>query len=56
MKAHLTCPHCDYKWTWGYWEWIFKAPFHWFCFHIWKDFRRTKCPNCKRISWIPRKK
>ena len=56
MKAHLTCPHCGYKWTWGYWEWIFKAQFHWFCFHIWKDFRRTRCPNCKKISWIPREK
>ena len=52
MKIHLTCPKCNYKWSYGYWEWVWKAPCHVFNFFIWKDKRRTKCPICNTINWI----
>lgn len=52
MKVKLHCPECGYEWEYGYWEWIWKAQMHCFNFLIWKDKRKTKCPNCGKKSWI----
>ena len=50
----LTCPECGHKWTWGFWEWVLKTPFHMFNFHAMRDARKTKCPKCGKTSWITR--
>ncbi len=51
-RVNLQCTECNYEWEYGYWEWIWKAPVHWFKFLEWKDYRKTKCPNCEEIIWI----
>lgn len=60
MKVKLECPKCGYKWEYGYWKWIWKAPFHWLALDAAagcvRDYRRTKCPVCNQITWIARKK
>ena len=52
----LVCPVCQNAWAEHYWKWIFKSPFHWFCFDVtqrrFRDFRKTTCPYCKTKSWI----
>ena len=60
MKAKLECPKCGHKWEYGYWQWIWKAQFHWLVFkrnpfRI-RDYRKTQCPNCGQWSWIAREK
>ena len=52
MKRYFTCPKCKYMWSYGYFEWIFKALFHWFNFRKMKDYRWTKCPRCGETSLI----
>ena len=60
MKAKLECPKCGHKWEYGYWQWIWKAQFHWLVFRCnparIRDYRKTKCPNCGEKSWIAREK
>ena len=52
MKRYFTCPKCKYMWSYGYFEWTFKALFHWFNFREMKDYRWTKCPRCGETSLI----
>ena len=59
-KANLECPKCGYSWEYNYWQWVWKAPFHWlvikknpFCI---RDYRNTNCPSCNKKSWIARNK
>ena len=52
MKRNLTCPGCGHKWSYGYFEWVWKAPVHVFNLFIMKDKRKTKCPKCGKKSWI----
>lgn len=45
-KRKLKCPECNHEWEYGYWEWVWKAPFHTF------TKRLTKCPKCGKRSYI----
>ena len=29
---YVICPKCGHKWEYGYWQWIWKAQFHWLVF------------------------
>lgn len=54
MKVHLKCPACGHEWSWNYWKWVLKAPFHMFHFIEWRDYRKTKCPSCEERLWMYR--
>lgn len=55
-KRTLTCPKCNHRWEYGYWQWVWKAQFHWPVIlrkplRI-RDSRLTMCPKCGTKSWI----
>ena len=56
----LKCPECAYTWEYCYWQWVWKAPFHWLLwdnqFKCIRDYRNTKCPSCRKKSWIAKQK
>ena len=55
-KRKLKCPKCEHEWECNYWKWVWKAPFHWLVLQKKplriRDYRKTKCPNCGKKSWI----
>ena len=60
-EIKLTCPKCGHQFMYkNYWAWVWKNKFHWLWFdketgRI-RDYRKTKCPNCNKISWIKKDK
>lgn len=49
------CPHCGFVWTMSWFKWVLTSPFHWFSFKELKDYRKTKCPHCKKKGWLKSK-
>jgi len=50
-RRNFNCPKCHASFTIrGFWRWYFEAPFHWFNFKEWRDYRYTKCPHCQKRS------
>lgn len=48
----LYCSKCDTTFEMSYFKWLFTTLFHWFNFKEWKDYRKTKCPNCGQKSYM----
>lgn len=56
-EVKVICPKCGVLITYKNWfSWILHTPFHWFDFSGLRDYRRTKCPKCGKISYMKREK
>lgn len=55
MKKSFKCPKCNYNWSYNYFIWVLKSPFHWIGidpkYGYPRDYRKTKCPNCGEKWW-----
>ena len=54
-KVYVICPKCGCRMIYkNYFDWTFRTIIHWFNFLEWRDYRRTKCSNCGKVSYIKR--
>lgn len=55
-EVKIVCPSCGNIMTYkNYWSWVLRTIFHWFNFLEWRDYRRTKCTKCGKVSYMKRK-